>query len=121
MTPTQVENWIRYSDCVINDVTHKTNRYNMALLLIVGFNNDRRNILLAQALLVDESLESHAWMFTQLTKFTGIQPVVIITDSDPAVDAAIWKAFPSTYPIHCAYHIKQNLHKNLGKLLGNDY
>lgn len=25
MTPSQVENWTRYSDCVINDVTHKTN------------------------------------------------------------------------------------------------
>jgi hypothetical protein len=47
MTPIQVENWIRYSDCVINDVTHKTNRYGMALSLIVGFNNDRHNVLLA--------------------------------------------------------------------------
>ena len=37
------------------------------------------------------------------------------------MDAAIRKAFPSTYPIHCTYHINQNLHKNLGKLLGNDY
>ena len=121
MTPIQVENWIHYSDCVINDVTHKTNRYGMALSLIVGFNNNRRNILLAQALLIDESLESHVWMFTQLTKSTGLQPLVIITDADPAVDAAIRQAFPSAYPIHCAYHINQNLHKNLGKLLGDNY
>ena len=77
MTSRQVENLIQFSDCVINDVTHKTNRYNMALSLIVGFNNDRRNILLAQALLVDESLESHMWMFFQIIKHTGIQPIVI--------------------------------------------
>jgi len=34
----------------------------MALSLFIGFNNDRHNILLAQALLVDESFESHKWM-----------------------------------------------------------
>ncbi|EXX53869.1 protein FAR1-RELATED SEQUENCE 5-like [Rhizophagus irregularis DAOM 181602=DAOM 197198] len=43
----------------------------MVLLLVVGFNNDRCNVLLAQALLLDENFESHVWMFTQLTKSTG--------------------------------------------------
>ncbi|CAG8487067.1 7737_t:CDS:1, partial [Dentiscutata heterogama] len=60
MTPKQVENWIQFSDCVINDVTHKTNRYGMAVTFC-GFNRNRQNILLAQGLLVDESLDSHAW------------------------------------------------------------
>ncbi|PKY46823.1 hypothetical protein RhiirA4_461809, partial [Rhizophagus irregularis] len=92
MSPSQIENWIEYSDCVVNDVTHKTNRYGMALSLFVGFDNNRHNVLLAQALLTDEN-------------------------ADPAVDAAIWQILPSTYPIHCAYHITQNLHKNLRKTL----
>ncbi|CAG8723112.1 11977_t:CDS:2, partial [Cetraspora pellucida] len=26
MTPSQVKNWIQYSDCILNDITHKTNR-----------------------------------------------------------------------------------------------
>ncbi|CAB5311120.1 unnamed protein product [Rhizophagus irregularis] len=68
MTPYQVENWVKYSDCVINDVTHKTNCY---------------------GLLIDESLDSHIWMFNNIVEATGIQSVVIITDSDPTVDAAI--------------------------------
>ncbi|GBC18517.2 protein FAR1-RELATED SEQUENCE 5-like [Rhizophagus irregularis DAOM 181602=DAOM 197198] len=85
MTPYQVENWVKYSDCVINDVTHKTNRYGMALSLIVGFNNDRKNLILAQGLLIDESLDSHIWMFNNIVEATGIRPVVIITDSDPAI------------------------------------
>lgn len=62
MTPTQVENWIQYTDCVLNDVTHKTNRYGMALSLFVRFDNNRHNILLAQALLADESIKSYVWM-----------------------------------------------------------
>ena len=121
MTPGQIENWIQYSDCVLNDVTHKTNRYGMALSLFVGFNNDRRNILLAQGLLADESFESHVWMFSQIIESTGVHPGVILTDADPAVDSAIRQVFPSTYPIHCAYHITQNLHKNLRKVLGDKY
>ncbi|CAG8667944.1 2359_t:CDS:2, partial [Ambispora gerdemannii] len=121
MTPEQIENWIQYSDCVLNDITHKTNRYGMALSLFVGFNNDRRNILLAQGLLADESLESHIWMFSQIIKATGVHPGVILTDADPAVDSAIHQIFIFTYPIHCAYHITQNLHKNLRKVLGEEY
>ena len=93
----------------------------MALSLIVGFDNNRHNVLLGQALLIDESYESHLWMFTQLIESTGIYPAVIITNADSAVDAAVCQAFPLTYPIHCAYHITQNLHKNLRKLLGDNY
>ncbi|CAB5393660.1 unnamed protein product [Rhizophagus irregularis] len=60
-------------------------------------------------------------MFNNIVEATGIRPVVIITDSDPAVDAAIRQVFTFTYPIHCAFHISHNLDKNLRKLLANDY
>ena len=121
MTPKQVEDWIQYSDCVINDVTHKTNRYRMALSLFVGFDHNMQNILFAQSLLIDESKESHSWLFKHIIEATGIHPTVIITDSDPAVDAAVKEVFTNTYPIHCAFHITQNLHKNLRKPLGDQY
>lgn len=121
MTPEQVENWIQFSDCVINDITHKTNRYGMALSLFVGFDRNRQNIIFAQGLLIDESKDSHIWLFRQIIEATNIHPTVILTDSDPAVDAAVKEIFPTTYPIHCAFHITQNLHKNLRKLLGNQY
>ncbi|GBB84668.1 hypothetical protein RclHR1_11230011 [Rhizophagus clarus] len=93
MTPKQVENWIQFFDCVLNDVTHKTNKYRIALTLLIEFDQNP----------------------------TNIHPTVILTDSDPAVDVAIMKIFPTTYPIHCAFHITQNLHKNLQKLLEDDY
>jgi len=113
MTPKQVEDWIQFSDCVINDVTHKTNRYRMALSLFVEFNRDMQNIIFAQGLIIDESKQSHSWLFNQIANATGIHPTVIITDADLAVDAAIKEVFTNTYPIHCAYHITQNIHKNL--------
>ena len=121
MTPGQIKNWIQFSDCVINDITHKTNRYGMALSLFVGFNRNMENILLAQALLIDESKESHSWLFKQVIEATSIHPNVIITDSDLAVDVTIKQVFTNTYSIHCVFYITQNFHRNLRKPLGSLY
>ncbi|CAG8468303.1 10502_t:CDS:2, partial [Racocetra fulgida] len=81
--------WVIARDCVLNNVTYKTNKYGMALSLFVGFDNDRHNVLLAQALLIDESYESHKWVFLKIIEATKVQPKVILTDTDLAVDAAI--------------------------------
>ncbi|CAI2202069.1 17469_t:CDS:2, partial [Funneliformis geosporum] len=60
-----------------------------ALSLFINFDNNRQNILLAQALLYDKSLNSHVWMFKELVKATNIHSAVILTDADPAIDVAI--------------------------------
>src|SRR5205823_1694050 len=39
MSPNQVELWIQYHDFVINDITYKTNRYDMALSLFIIIDN----------------------------------------------------------------------------------
>ncbi len=62
----------------------------MALSLFVRFDNDRSNILLAQALFVNESFESHIF---QIIEAINIQPSVILTDADLTVDAAISQVF----------------------------
>src|ERR1044071_9316704 len=108
MTPEQVESWIQFNDCIINDITHKTNRYGMALSLFVGFDRAMQNIILAQGLIVNKSKQFHSWLFERIAEATGIHPTVIITDSDPAVNAAIKEVFTNAYPIHCAFHITKN-------------
>ncbi|CAG8683705.1 13981_t:CDS:2 [Gigaspora margarita] len=47
-------------------------------------------------LLIDETHESHVWLFNEIIKATGIEPAVILTDSDPAVDSAVKKVLKST-------------------------
>ncbi|CAG8593463.1 2712_t:CDS:2, partial [Cetraspora pellucida] len=91
ITPEQVENWIQFSDCVLNDVMHKTNHYGIALSMFVGFNQYWHNILLAQALLSDE--------------ITKRQPAVIITNTNPAVDSAVHQ------------HLRNSLGDNYGKFI----
>ena len=41
----------------------------------------------------------------------------MMTDADLAIHAAIRSTFYTTYPIHCTFHINQNLIKKLQKLL----
>ena len=72
-----------------------------------------QNILFAQDLIIDKSKQSHSWLFRQIVEATGIHLTVIITDSDPAVDAVVEKVFMKIYPVYYAFHITQNLHKNL--------
>ncbi|CAG8710111.1 2579_t:CDS:2, partial [Funneliformis mosseae] len=50
-----------------------------------------------------------------IIKATNIYPAVILTNADLAVDTTIRQVFTTTYPIHCAYNITQNLHKNQRK------
>ena len=122
MTPSQLELWYQYSDIVVQDVTCKTNRYDMALSLFVVLDENRNIRLAAQALIIDETKESHEWTFEQINIATNdMHPQVIITDADPAVHAAIRSTFFKSYPMHCTFHISQNLIKRLSRLLGEKF
>ena len=71
MSPSQLELWYQYSDIVIQDVTCKTNRYDMALSLFIILDENWNIRLVAQALLIDETKESHEWTFEQINIATN--------------------------------------------------
>ena len=132
MSPNQIELWIQYHDVIINDITCKTNRYNMALSLFVIIDNHNCSRLVCQALVDDETAEAHIWILECTLLATGgkrqseniiggLIPLVFMTDSDPAVDAACIRVYKGCYAMHCIYHINQNLYKNLSKPLGENY
>ncbi|RHZ83189.1 hypothetical protein Glove_99g275 [Diversispora epigaea] len=122
MSPSQLELWYQFSDIVVQNVTCKTNRYDMALSLFVILDENQNIRLIAQALLIDETKESHEWTFKQINLATdNLYPQVIMTDADPAVHAAIRSTFLTTYPMHCTFHIGQNLIKKLQRLLGQKF
>ena len=47
-----------------------------------------------------------------------LKPHVILTDMDPAMNAACQNIYTDTYHIHCIWHISQNLPKRLKHKLG---
>ncbi|RHZ84559.1 hypothetical protein Glove_79g134 [Diversispora epigaea] len=124
MSPDQVDLWLKYHDVVVNDNTAKTNQYQMPLGIFIIIDNKCKTRLVCQTLVSDETLDTYIWILECIRRATEQAPIVIFTDADPALDAAIPIVFPETYPAHCIFHIAQNLPKNLKGKLGerwNDF
>ena len=117
MSPNQVEFWIQYHDVIINDITCKTNRYDMALSLFVAIDNHNNSWLVCQALVDNETAEDHIWILEYtLLAIGGIKqsngiinrgliPLVFMTDSDPAIDATYIKVYQGCYTMYYIYYI----------------
>src|SRR5436305_801569 len=86
--------------------------YQMPLSLFLAVDNNTRSRLIAQALVSDETTESYKWILECTKNATMAEPLVFVTDADPAVDAAIVQVYETTYSIHCIFHIGENLPKN---------
>src|SRR5947207_2576450 len=121
MSSTQITLWLEYYDVILNDNTAKTNRYQMPLSLFLIVDNNTRSRLVAQALISDETTESYKWILECTKKATMVEPLVFVTDADPAADAAIGQEYEMTYPIHCIFHISENLPKNTKSKLSDLY
>jgi len=69
-----------FLDIVIVDATYRRNRFNMPLVNVCGIDNFGRTILLAFALLNDETKESYDWLFLSLRESWKSNPVYFISD-----------------------------------------
>ena len=118
MTANQIILWSRYSDVVLHDNTSRTNKYNYPLSLFVIVDNDGKSCLGTQDFLSDETQKSYEWVLQQTLDATGYEPKVILTDMDPAMDAACKAVYKNAYHIHCIWHMSQNLPKRLKAKLG---
>jgi len=68
------------------DSTYRRNRFNLALVNVLGINNLGKNIILAFGLLGSETKESYAWFFSELKKAWGRKdPKSCITDEEEAI------------------------------------
>ena len=49
------------------------------------------------------------------------EPLVFVTNADPAMNAAIVQIYEATHSIHCIFHISKNLLKNIKSKLSDQY
>ena len=101
----------------MHDNTYKTNQYNCSLSLFVTSDNNLRTQIIAQAIVDDEMQFSYEQVYQCVKEATGISPRILITNRNPAVNAAVIVQYSNTFHMHCIWHISQNLSKQLkGKL-----
>lgn len=89
--------------------------------LFVTPDNNLKTRIVAQAIVDDETQLSYEWVYQCVKEATGISPSVLVTDGDPAVNAAVMVQFPDTFHMHCIWHISQNLPKQLKGKLGSNF
>ena len=117
MSPDQVNSYERYCDIVIIDTTSKTNQFDMILMLVIVVDNNFRNLIVAAAILEDETEATFAWVLQELKNSCDIIPTALYSDADPALISAVRENYPETQHFHCIFHIDLNLKKKLkGKL-----
>ncbi|XP_031473146.1 protein FAR1-RELATED SEQUENCE 5-like [Nymphaea colorata] len=103
-----------FGDVVTFDTTYKTNKYKMPFAPFAGLNHHRQTVLFGCALLLDESESSFVWLFTTwLEAMCGRHPTAIITNQDPAIEAALARVFPNSRHRLCMWHILRKVPEKL--------
>ncbi|KAK6913852.1 FAR1 DNA binding domain [Dillenia turbinata] len=110
-----------FGDAIVFDTTYRSNNYIVPLAMFLGVNHHRQPVLLACAVIADESKESYVWVFqTWLRAMSGRCPVSMIVDQDEVIEQAIAQVFPETHCRFSTWQIKGKEHENLSTLLSVD-
>src|SRR5882757_9316063 len=90
--------WKNAPEVILIDTTHKTNRFRMPLVNIVGANANNKSFFIGAALIQSENTATFEWLLRlvrELYDRYGLAPPrVIITDADEALASAIRVVFP---------------------------
>jgi transposase-like protein len=69
----------------------------------------RSSVTCGAGLLSNETIDSYKWLLQQFLKCHGKQPVLVLTDQDPALKQAIEAVFPNSRHRLCMWHIMKKL------------
>ena len=99
--------------------TYKTNRYRMPLFVITGQTGLNTTFYVAFAFMTSEHTEDYQWVLQQLKKLYNklslAFPLVMATDCEKGLIAAIKLEFPETAHVFCIWHINKNVLTNCKK------
>ncbi len=106
------ELWSKFRDVIIHDNTAKINHYELVLSLFVSVDNNYKTRVLAQALIKYKIQAYYSQILQCILEATdNLPPIILFTDSDPEMVAAIQIVYPKTRHLLCIYHIVENVKK----------
>ena len=89
-----IDDFTKFGDVVVFDVTYMTNKFKMPFAPFTGVNHHGQSILFGGALLENEKEETFVWLFEHFLKcMFSKYPKAIITDQDKAMGNSIKKSF----------------------------
>ncbi|XP_023732794.1 protein FAR1-RELATED SEQUENCE 5 [Lactuca sativa] len=102
-------NYKEFGDVVSFDATFRTNRYHMVFVPFTGIDNHKRCVTFGAGLLSREDTDSYIWLLKSFLKAFGKQPLLVLSDQDPAMKKAIETVFPQSIHRLCMWHITSKL------------
>jgi hypothetical protein len=112
----------KFSDVIIIDASHGTNRFNLPYLDIVCVNNFGQTSLCFFSLQPNQKYDSFEWSLLQFRSQLTKKPLVIFSDDEQSLRdgnlfidltniLAIKAVFPTAINFICSWHVQQNLKK----------
>ncbi|GJT29490.1 FAR1-related sequence 5-like protein [Tanacetum coccineum] len=77
-------------------------------------NNHHRSVTLVATLLSNETVKSYGWLLRAFKKAFGREPMVAVTDQDPAMKIVVEKEFNNLRHRLCMWHIMEKLSTKVG-------
>ncbi|XP_058113501.1 protein FAR1-RELATED SEQUENCE 5-like [Magnolia sinica] len=106
-----------FGDVVTFDTSYRMNQHGVPFAHFIGVNHHKQPVLLGCALMIDETEASFVWLFnTWLEAMSEHHPFSLITDQDPAIEAAVAKVFPRTRHRFCKRDISSRIPEKLGNV-----
>ncbi|XP_020241601.1 protein FAR1-RELATED SEQUENCE 5-like [Asparagus officinalis] len=106
-----------FGDAVTLDMTYKSNKELMPIVIFTGVNHHAQPVVFGCALLVDESESSFVWLFEQwLAAMSSREPVSLVTGLNRVVAGATAKVLPSTRHCFCKRQILTTIQEELPDL-----
>ncbi|KAK1441086.1 hypothetical protein QVD17_06923 [Tagetes erecta] len=103
-------NYQAFGDVLAFDATYHTNKYNMIFVPFTGVDHHKRCVTFGAALLYDETIESFKWVLERFMEaHNNKQPLLVLTDQDPAVKNAVSIVLDKSIHRLCMWHITNKL------------
>ena len=120
VTGEQRQAWLQSgADVVIHDNTYNLDELGYKVGVFNGISKEGKTIALGQCFIIDEESTSYEWQFRSwLECQDNLAPLLVITDSDPAVACVVGIIFPDAIHMWCLWHILQNVFKNCRGTVG---
>nr|KAJ0184667.1 hypothetical protein LSAT_V11C900470530 [Lactuca sativa] len=83
--------------------------YHMVFVHFTRIDNHKRCVTFVAGLLSTEDTDSYIWLLKSFPKAFGKQPLLVLSDQDPAMKKAIETVFPESIHRLCMWHITSKL------------
>lgn len=99
-----------HNKIIVMDSTYKTNKHDMPLFHLVGFDCNYRTFTIAYCFLAHEKEDDFNWALTRLRELiTPDLPVILVTDRELALINAYQVVFPQARGLLCIWHSNMNI------------